>query len=112
MPVVDPVIVTIFPDDGQRVGTHRNHIGQARGGRVFHLLCEYICVRLGVHVLVATAARGARTGRAQQPKGIDTHMFVVPAERQFSFAFVGGHTCSFFRHGFLYFPSPSGEGLG
>jgi len=65
VPVVDAVIVTVLPDDGQRVGADRDNVAEARGGRVSQFPIEHIRVRLGAHVLVPAAAGGAGTGGAQ-----------------------------------------------
>ena len=64
MPVEDAVVMPILPDDGERVGSHRDDIRNSCGGRVFEFDVEYICVRFGFHILVPAPAGCTRAGRA------------------------------------------------
>ena len=52
MPVVDSVVVPIFPNDGQRIGTHCNDVTKPCGWCISQFDVEYIRVRLRLHVLV------------------------------------------------------------
>ena len=64
VPVVNSVIVTVFPDNAQRVGADCDHICQTGGEGIFHLPAEYFCIRFRFHVLMSAAAGGAWTGGA------------------------------------------------
>jgi hypothetical protein len=98
MPVVDPVVVTILPDDGQRVGSYGNHIAEARRRCISQLEIEHVRIRFRLHILVPAAAGGAGTSGAQQFKRIDTRMLVIPCDREFSGLFVGSNAGWFFVH--------------
>src|SRR5258706_6944535 len=98
MPVEDAIIMTILPDDGQRVGTHCDYIRDARGWRVTELGVEHVCIRLGLHVLMSATAGGARACRAQQLKWINARMIVAPCDCEFFGLFIGGNTSWFFVH--------------
>ena len=98
MPVVDPVIVSILPNDGESIRAHRDHISDPRGGCLSELDIEHSSIRFGSHVLVSAAAGGTGTGRPQQLKWIDARMIVVPCDRKFSGLFIGSDAGWFFVH--------------
>ena len=98
MPVVNPVIVSILPDDGEGVGSHRDDIGDPCGGCIAQLDFEHICIGFRSHVLMSAAAGGAWASRAQQLKWIDTRVIIIPSDREFSSLFIGSNAGWFFVH--------------
>ena len=101
MPVIDAVIVAVLPDYSQRVGADGFEVVDARGWRISKLLLKYLRLRLGAHVLMSAAARGARTAGAQQPERIYTGVSIVPVDGELAGLFVGGDVGGFFVHEFL-----------
>jgi len=85
MPVIDSIIVTILPHDGQRVGTHSNDIRYPRGLGVAKFFVEHVRIGLGFHVLMSAAAGGTRASCTQQLKRINAGVSIVPCDRKFSF---------------------------
>jgi hypothetical protein len=98
MPVVNPVIVSILPDDCEGVGSYCNDIGDPRGGCIAQLDVEHLCIRFRPHIFMSAAAGGAWTGRAQQLKWIDTRVIIIPCDREFSGLFIGSNAGWFFVH--------------
>jgi len=112
MPVEDAVIVTILPDDGQRVGADCHNVRDARGLCVAEFRVEHIRIGFGFHVLMSAAAGGAWAGRAQQLERIDARVIVAPCDGEFSGLFIGCDAGWFFVHGSSFSPLLLGEGLG
>ena len=98
MPVIDAVIVTILPDNGEGIGSHGNDIVDARGGCIPQLDVEYLRIRFGAHVLVPATAGGAGTSRPQQLKRIDARVIVVPGDRKFFGFLIDSNVGWFFVH--------------
>lgn len=98
MPVVNPVIVPIFPDDREGIGSHCDHVVDARGGCIAQVQIEHLGVGFRSHVFVSATAGGTRAGCAQQFKRIDAGMIVAPGDREFSGFFIGSNPCWFFVH--------------
>ena len=90
--------MSILPDDGEGIGSHRDNIGDARGGYISQLDIEHIRVWFGPHVLMSAAAGGAGTSGAQQFKRIDARVIVIPCDRKFSGLLIGSNTSWFFIH--------------
>src|SRR6266498_1309500 len=112
MPVVDSIIVTVFPDDGHGIGTHGDHIGDPRGGRIAKMNIEHIRIWLRLHILMSAAAGCTWTGSAQQLKRINAGVTIAPRDGEFFCLFVGSNAGWFFVH-FNSFPLPyMGEGRG
>lgn len=98
MPVIDPIIVTILPDNGQGIGSHSDNVADPCGERISKLDIEHIRVRFRLHVLMSAAAGGTWTGRAQQLKRIDARVIVAPCDCEFSGLFICGNASRFFVH--------------
>src|SRR6266487_4898214 len=110
MPVIDSIIMSIFPDDGEGIGSHGNNVADPSGWRISQLDSEYICIGFRLHVLMSAAARGARTCRAQQLKWIDARMIIAPCDCEFFGLFIGSNACWFFVHFQTFSPLLKGEG--
>src|SRR5678815_1131539 len=98
MPVEDAIIVTILPDDGQRIGTDSDYIRDARGLCVAEVRVENIRVGFGFHVLMSAAAGGTRAGGAQQLERIHTRVVIAPCNGEFFGLFVSGNAGWSFIH--------------
>src|SRR5215213_5216969 len=101
MPVIDPIVVSILPDDGHSIRPHRNHVVDTRGGRVSHLEIEYFRIGFRAHLLVPAAAGGTWAGSAQQLKWVNAGVIIVPCNGKFPGLFVGGNAGWFFVHEYL-----------
>ena len=112
MPVVNAVIVPVLPDDGEGIRPNGYYITDARGRRIPQLDIEHFRIGFGFHILMPAAAGGAGTGCAQQLKGIDARMIVVPRDGEFSCLFVCSNTSWFFVHYSTLPPLLLGEGRG
>ena len=95
----------VFPDDGQRIGADRHHIGDARGFIVGHCFGKYFGIWLRFHILMPAPAGGAWTCRTQQPKGINACMSAIPGEGKLTLAFVCCNSSWFFGHFSFFLPS-------
>jgi len=113
MPVVDSVVMPIFPNDSQCIGTHCNNVAKPCRWCIPQFDVEYIRVRLGSHVLMSAAAGGTWTGRAQQLKRIDACVIVAPCDCEFFCLFICCNASRFFVHIQLHPPPCWGrEGWG
>src|SRR3989304_7446485 len=91
MPVVDSIIMSILPDDGEGIRSHCNDIANSRGRWVTQLDMEHIRIGFGPHVLMSAAAGGARAGRAQQLERVDARVTVAPCDSEFPGLFICGN---------------------
>src|SRR5215216_2432847 len=98
MPVVNPVIVPVFPNDGQGIRSDCYHIADPRGGSIAELDSKHFRIGFRVHVLMSAAAGGTGAGGAQQLEGIDARVIVIPGNRKFSGFLIGSDTGWFFVH--------------
>jgi hypothetical protein len=98
MPVVNPIIVSVLPDDRKCIRSHGNYITDPCGQGVTQLDIEHFRVRFGPHVLMSASAGGAGTSRTQQLKWIDARVIVVPCDREFSGLLIGSDAGRFFVH--------------
>jgi hypothetical protein len=98
VPVVDAVVVAIFPDDGQRVGTDSFYVSNASGWRVGQVLLEDLRARLGMHIFMAAPARCTGATCAQKAERVDADVAVIPGERKLAGFLVDRYVCRFLIH--------------
>ena len=101
MPVIDPVIVAIIPDDSDTVGTGCFNVDQPRSGGIFQLDGENFRVGFGGHFFVAAPALGAGTGRPQQGKRVQADVTIAPGNSHLGAGTVGGDVGRMFVHYFI-----------
>src|SRR5215207_669000 len=101
MPVIDPIVVSILPDDGHGIRSHGNDVVDACGGCVSHPEIEDFRIGFGAHLFMSTATGGTRAGCAQQLKWVDTCVIVIPCNGKFPGLFVGGNAGWLFVHEYL-----------
>jgi hypothetical protein len=80
MPVINPVVVAILPDDRNSIRAGWFDSYQMCGRRIFQLHRKNPSIRFGFHILMTASTLGAWTGRPQQGKGIDTDMAITPGD--------------------------------
>ena len=66
MPVIDSIIVSVLPEDGNAIGTGRNDIFELRFFGVSDRGVEKLRFRVFAHVVVAATAFCTGTGCTQQ----------------------------------------------